>query len=264
VSSDDLEYLTEQLRNERVDARYLLKFEKPGQGIVDAAAYMHADLIALMPHGRQGLDALLHPSVTAQLLASGTAPLLLWPDHVPDNSVQDLLSLPGARVILPLDGSELAERALPYAIDLANAYGRSLLLVRVTPDLLPPLVTLGAMGILGASAYAPPDLPRVEQEAAQTYLSAIARRYAHGTSASIETIALRGAPALRILEVASSHPGSVIVMSAHGHGALGRATLGSVTTAMAQDVTAPILVIPPHAPSPLVRNAPPKRTTTVG
>lgn len=264
VSSDDLEYLTERLRKDSVDAGYLLKFEKPGHGIVDAALYMHADLIALMPHGRQGLDALLHPSVTAQLLTSGTAPLLLWPSHVQETSAQDVLSFPETKVILPLDGGPLAERALPYAIDLANAYERSLLLMRVIPDLLPSLVTIGAMGMLGAGVSAPPDLPQVEQEVAQTYLTSIAGRYAHSTSTPIETMPLRGAPALRILDVANAHPGSVIVMSTHGRGALARATLGSVTSMTAQDATTPILVIPPRAPSPLVRTASHESPTTVG
>ena len=52
------------------------------------------------------------------------------------------LQLPGAVVILPLDGSQLAERALPYALDLANTSGRSLVLLRVIPDLTPPMAAL--------------------------------------------------------------------------------------------------------------------------
>jgi nucleotide-binding universal stress UspA family protein len=158
VSSDELEHLTERLRKYRVDARYLLEFEAPERGIVDAATQAHADLIVLMPHGRQGLDALLHPSVTAKLLASGTAPLLIWPERLPDKCSRDLLYFPDSKVVLPLDGSQLAERALPYAIDLANAYQRSLLLVRVTPDLLPPMATMGG------GAYAPADLLRVGED----------------------------------------------------------------------------------------------------
>ncbi len=263
VSSDDLEHLTERLRAEGVDARYLLEFEKPKRGILDTATHMRADLIVLMPHDRQGLDARLHRSVTAQLLASGTAPLLLWPDHLPENCARDLLSLPDAKVILPLDGSPLAEHALSYAIDVANAFERSLLLVRVTSDLLPPLVTMGTMGALGAGAYVPADLPQVEQKEAQTYLTSIAERYAHDTITPIETMTLRGAPALRILAVASSLPGSVIVMSTHGRSAVSRITLGSVTRATAQDATTPILVIPPQVVAPLVRTAPLKRPAAV-
>jgi nucleotide-binding universal stress UspA family protein len=264
VSSDDLEHLTERLCADGVDARYLLEFDKAERGIVDAASQTHADLIVLMPHGRHGLDALMHPSVSAKLVAHGTAPLLLWPDRLPDTYTRDLLSFPGSLVILPLDGSPLAERAVPYAIDLANAYERSLLLVRVIPNLQSSLVTMGAMGTLGAGAYAPSDLPQAEQEEAHAYLTRIAERYASDTVAPIETIALRGTPALCILELGCSHPRSVIVMSTHGHGPLARATLGSVTTTTAQGATTPILVIPPHAPAPLARTAPLKRPTAVG
>ncbi len=261
VSSDELEQLTERLREAGVDAHYLLEFEKPARGIVEAATHIRADLIVLMPHGRQGLDALLHPSVTAKLLASGTAPVLIWPERLPDTCARELFSFPGSRVIVPLDGSQLAERALPAAIDLANAYERSLLLVRVTSDLMPPLVAMGTMGALGAGAYAPSDLRQVEQEEAQAYLSRIVERYANDSSAPVESITLLGAAAPRILELATAHPGSVIVMSTHGHGPLARAALGSVTSATAQDATMPILVIPPHALAPLARTAPLKRPT---
>ena len=66
----------------------------------------------------------------------------------------------------------------------------------------------------------------------------------------------QASPARRILDLADAHPGSVIVMSTHGRGALARAALGSVTRETIQDTTTPILVIPPHAPAPLTRTAP--------
>jgi nucleotide-binding universal stress UspA family protein len=256
ASSAELAQLAEWLRNDGIEADYLLKVERPARGIVDAASQARADLIVLMPHGRHRLDTLMHPSVMAKLLASGTAPLLIWPQLLPDTCARDLLYMPDSRVVLPLDGSQQAERALPYAIELANAYERSLLLVRVISDLPPPLVTMGAMGALGPSAYAPSDLPRVEQEEAQAYLRRIVDRYANDTIAPIETITLLGTPVRRILDLASAHPYSVIVMSTHGRGALARATMGSVTTATAQDATTPVLVIPPHALAPFSRTAP--------
>ncbi|HEY1389874.1 MAG TPA: universal stress protein [Ktedonobacterales bacterium] len=261
ICSDDLERLTERLCADGVEARYVLEFERPERGIVDAASQMNADLIVLIAHGRHGLDALLHPSVTAKLLAHGTAPVFIWPDRLPDTYTHDLLSFPGSLVILPLDGSELAERALPYAIGLASAYACSLALVRVIPELTPPLMTLGG----GASALSNPPLTqeRAEEEA-RAYLKKIAERHANDTFAPIETVTMLGTPALRILEFATSHPRSVIVMSTHGHGPLARATLGSVTTATAQDATTPVLVIPPHAPVPLTRTAPLMRPLAAG
>jgi nucleotide-binding universal stress UspA family protein len=80
----------------------------------------------------------------------------------------------------------------------------------------------------------------------------------------METMTLLGTPALRILELAAAHPGSLLVMSTHGRGALGRITLGSVTSAIVHGASTPILVIPPHAPAPLARTVPLKRPTTVG
>jgi nucleotide-binding universal stress UspA family protein len=120
---------------------------------------------------------------------------------------------------------------------------------------------------MGGGAYVLSTPPRTQERAeeeAHAYLKRIAERHTNDTVAPIETVTMLGTPALRILELASTHPRSVIVMSTHGHGPLARATLGSVTTATAQDATTPMLVIPPHAPAPLTRTAPLMRSTAAG
>ncbi len=258
TSSGELDQLAERLRAGGINARYLLEFEAPESGILDAAQQTRADLILLMPHGRQGLDALMHPSVTAKLLASGTAPLLIWPERLPDMWAQECLQLPGAVVVLPLDGSLQAERALPYALELANASGRSLVLLRVIPDLIPP------MAALDGATFVTPDLLRLEHEEARAYLTSILERYANDLGAPIQSMLMTGAPERRILDLADAHLGSVIVMSTHGRSTLARTALGSVTSTIVQDASAPVLVIPPHAPAPLARTAPLKRPTVVG
>jgi nucleotide-binding universal stress UspA family protein len=257
ISSDDLEHLTERLRGDGVEARYLLEFEQPERGIVDAASQACADLIVLMPHGRQGLDALSHPSVTAKVLSSATTPLLIWPEHVAVTEAEDFLNLPGAAVILPLDGGELAERALPYAMDLANTFGRSLLLVRVTPDVTPPMTIIAEQGLVT------PEIPRAEQEEACSYLAKIRERYTKDAALPIQSMALTGGPGLRLLDLAEAHPGSVIVLRTHGRGPLSSAVLGSVTTELIREGATPVVVIPPHAAAPLARTAPLKRQTAV-
>jgi nucleotide-binding universal stress UspA family protein len=257
VSSDDLEQLTARLRADGIDAHYPLEFAKPARGILDAAQQTCADLILLMPHGRHGLDALAHPSVTANLLTSATAPLLIWPERLPETCAKSVLQLPDAVVILPLDGSERAERALPYAVDVANAFGRTLLVARVIPDVTSPLPAVAE------GAFVTPELLQAKQEAARHYLTTVRERYALETGAPIQSMALSGAPARRIRDLAEAHPGSVIVMSTHGHGALARVVLGSVTRETLHDTTTPVVVIPPHAPAPLVRTAPLKRPELV-
>jgi nucleotide-binding universal stress UspA family protein len=257
ISSDDLEHLTERLCAEGVEARYLLQFEQPERAIVDAASQACADLIVLMPHGRQGLDALAHPSVTAKLLSSAATPLLIWQEQAAETGAEEFLNLPGAAVILPLDGGELAEQALPYALDLANSFGRSLLLVRVTPDLTPPMTVVAEQGLIT------PEILRVEQEEACSYLAKVRERYTPDAALPIQSMALAGGPGLRILELAEAHPGSVIVMRTHGRGPLSSAVLGSVTTEIIREGATPAVVIPPHAAAPLARTAPLERTTAV-
>jgi nucleotide-binding universal stress UspA family protein len=255
ATNAELEQLAGRLWEEGVDAQYVLEFGPPQDGILDAARQAQADLILLMPHGRHGLDARAHSSVTAKLLSSSTVPLLIWPQRLPETYAQDVLQLPDAVVILPLDGSERGERALPYAADMAHAFGRTLLVARVTPVVTSPLPTVAE------GAFATPELLQAEQEEARLYLTTVRQRYALETGAPIQSIMLSGAPARRILALAGAHPGSVIVMSAHGGAPLARAARGSVTSETIQDTTTPILVIPPHAPAPRARTAPLKRPT---
>ena len=160
ATNAELEQLAGRLREEGVDAHYVLEFDTPETGILDAARQTCADLIVLMPHGRQGLDALAHPSVTAKLFTSATAPLLIWPERLPEMCAHDFLQLPDAMVILPLDGSERAERALPYAVDVANTFGRTLLVARVIPDITPP------MPAVAEGAFVTPELLQTKRRGA--------------------------------------------------------------------------------------------------
>jgi nucleotide-binding universal stress UspA family protein len=257
ATSAELDRLAARLRSDTVDARYLLEVDTAEMGILDAAKQTEADLIVLAPHTRHGLDIFTHPSVTTKLLTSAEAPLLIWPERVARTGAEGFLNLPGAAVIAPLDGGELAERALPYAIDLANSFGRSLYLVRVTPDVLPPL------SIVAETALVTPEILRAEQEEALRYLEKIRERYKNDVAAPIQSLASTGAPAGRILDLAAAHLGSVIVMSTHGRGPLRRMALGSVTTEVIWESAAPVVVIPPRAPAPRARTAPLKRPTAV-
>jgi nucleotide-binding universal stress UspA family protein len=132
-----------------------------------------------------------------------------------------------------------------------------LLMVRVIPNLTSPIPGLTR------GAYAGSETLHAEQEA-RHYLTTVRERYALDTGVPIHLDGAVRAPACRILDLAEAHPGSVIVMGMYGRGTLGRAALGSVTTATTHGATTPILVIPPHAPASLTRTAPLKRPTAAG
>jgi nucleotide-binding universal stress UspA family protein len=253
----ELGQLATRLRSDTVDAHYLLEFDTAEMGILDAAKQTKADLIVLAPHTRHGLDIFTHPSVTKKLLTSAEAPLLIWPERVASTGADDFLHLPGAAVIAPLDGGQLAERALPYAIDLADRYRSSLFLVRITPDVTPPL------SIVAETSLVTPEILRAEQEEARLYLENVRERYGNNVAMPIQSLALTGAPAGRIRDLAQAHPGSVIVMSTHGRGPLGRVALGSVTAEVIREGATPVVIIPPHAPAPPAKTAPLIRPTVV-
>jgi nucleotide-binding universal stress UspA family protein len=257
ATSAELDQLATRLRAETVDAHYLLEFDTAEMGILDAAKQTKADLIVLAPHTRHGLEILTHPSVTKKLLTSAEAPLLIWPERVARAGADDFLHLPGAVVIAPLDGGELAERALPYAVDLANMFRSSLFLVRITPDVTTP------MSLVAETALVTPEILRAEQEEARLYLENVRERYENDVAMPIQSLALTGAPAGRIRDLAQAHLGSVIVMNTHGRGPLGRVALGSVTAEVIREGATPVVAIPPHAPAPLAQTAPLTRPTVV-
>jgi len=161
ATSAEFDQLATRLRSDAIDAHYLLEFDTAEMGILDAAKQTNADLIVLAPHTRHGLDIFTHPSVTKKLLTSAEAPLLIWSERVARTGADDFLHLPGAVVIAPLDGGWLAERALPYAIDMANMFRSSLFLVRSTPDVATP------MSIVAEAALVTPEILRAEQEEAR-------------------------------------------------------------------------------------------------
>jgi nucleotide-binding universal stress UspA family protein len=130
-------------------------------------------------------------------------------------------------IIVPLDGSELSERALGLGLAFAQAYDARLALVHVLEepialDLLPSLVI--------------PD-----RNEAEAYL----RRLANDLSTEIDitTHVLRGDPVDTLLDLTEDNPESILVMSTHGRSGLGRLMLGSVADKVVRGATVPVALV---------------------
>ena len=134
-------------------------------------------------------------------------------------------------ILVPLDGSALAERALHHAADLAQATGARLRLLRTSlvRD-RPPAGTTEA------------DLCGDEQ----AYLDERAT-WARGRGLAVETILCFADAADAIVDDAREHGADLIVMTTHGRGWLGRLVIGSVATAVLDAATVPVLLIPQRA-----------------
>ena len=137
-----------------------------------------------------------------------------------------------AKILVPLDGSALAETALPSAAALADATGAALLLLRAAE----------------APAFAVGDPTeaqvRVVREA-EEYLDAVKRRLQADTRAPIATAVWYGNPAETIAEAARFNRADMVVMTTHGRSGLGRILLGSVAESVIRSTATPILVLHP-------------------
>ena len=151
------------------------------------------------------------------------------------------------RIVVPLDGSALAETALPPAADLAETAEVSVHLVRV--------LDFGLVAKLAGypvhDAYA--ELTAI-QESLQDEYNAAAAYLAHIQNTLtrrglVVTTAVRwGRPVAEIL--AATRPGDVVIIATHGRGGLGRWFLGSVAEGVARRSTVPVMLVPVAAHRP--------------
>jgi nucleotide-binding universal stress UspA family protein len=149
------------------------------------------------------------------------------------------------RILVPLDGSERAEQALPVAARLARAAGSTVLLVRVvTPNYTafywpydlsvdPFQATLPA----GVSTAA-----ETERSGAQEYLTQIAKRPALA-GLPVETLLLSGVAGPTLLQTIEDQQPDLVLISSHGRTGLSRWVLGSVAQHLVRHAPAPILVL---------------------
>jgi nucleotide-binding universal stress UspA family protein len=141
-------------------------------------------------------------------------------------------------ILVPLDGSSLAERAIPLARALAEKFKSEILLLRVLdiPKPTPPTshleVTMGWVREARAQAH----------EEAQSYLDA-RQQEVYQQGIQVRALMRDRAPAEDILQVASTEKIDLIVMSAHGQGGLARWTFGSVADKVARHSPCPVLLV---------------------
>jgi nucleotide-binding universal stress UspA family protein len=132
-------------------------------------------------------------------------------------------------VVVPLDGSALAERALPYATQLVRHGGARLVLVRAALAHTVPGVD-------------PTDAQLAATECAERELETTAERL-RDQGLSVETHVYYGEAAWAITDVAERQSAELLVMSTHGRGGLGRWVYGSVAQQVLRKATVPILLV---------------------
>ncbi|MCX6024028.1 MAG: universal stress protein [Chloroflexi bacterium] len=209
----------------------------PATEITAYAENQGIDLIALATHGRSGFDRWLHGSVAEEVMLTTRTPLLLL--HPADG---DAPASGGAvtRIVAPLDGSPLAEGALPLVAKMALALKAPVNLVQAVE----PVYLMGEPMTLSAGGYG--DLLDGLQEAAKIYLNQTAQGLlAQGIAVTLETPL--GSPAREVIQRAQSEPGALVIMATHGRSGLAGAVLGSVARRVVRSSGTPTLLVRPAA-----------------
>ena len=136
------------------------------------------------------------------------------------------------KILVPLDGSELAEAAIADALDVANRDSASLMLVRATEARVLP-----GVDPINAQIEAVDD--------AEDYLAGVKTKLEKRGFRNVETHVWYGPAAPAIIEAARVYKVDLIVMSTHGRTGFGRLVWGSVAESVLRGTTVPILLLRP-------------------
>jgi nucleotide-binding universal stress UspA family protein len=146
-------------------------------------------------------------------------------------------------ILVPLDGSALAEQVLPHVHAIAAHKGT----VRITLlRAVPPIFTT-SVDYSGLMATTTADAMETLEAEARDYLDRIGAEFrAEGYTVAIEISNLP--PADAVLDFAESQKVDLIAIATHGRSGISRFVFGSVTQKVVQTAPVPVLVIRPKAP----------------
>ncbi len=216
----------------RVDS--VVQHGPPAEVIVDYAEGADIQQIVMATHGYSGISRWRHGSVAERVLQSASVPLLLvGPGETKPGDAEAPKQC--RRMLVPLDGSSVAEQVLPQASAIARALGSEVILFRV------PVVY--ASGSLIGDWYLPLDgLFETAQEDALDYLEEVASRLqAQGIKVSVAVDS--GGVADAIIGFAEANHIDLIGMCTHGRTGLIRWTLGSVADRVLRAASVPLLLV---------------------
>lgn len=208
----------------------------PADEILRLAQSTRADLIVMASHGRGAVGRVAFGGVADRVAHHSPIPVLIIR---PADAAAEVTPVVLRRVIVPLDGSVISERALPVATALAVSLERPIVLLRA-------IDSAQALGPYVEAWVIPPDVVETIETTAQRELEAQGDAL---KTAGVEAVVQlwRGNPSNAINEAARA--GEVIVMTSHGRTGLRRWLLGSVAEKLVRTSPVPVMIVPVGAPT---------------
>ena len=223
----------------RIQTEVAIEMGDPITEIQKAAHERGADMIVMASKGRGAFGRLTLGSVTDRIARTADVPVVVIRA---DDALSDF-SLPLIRrLIVPVDGSELSLKAVPFAQSIARQINASIHLVTIVDfgKAAPPALAYGAA--FSKEVYEE-VMAEIQANARNVLDDIVGKVSASGIEATCEV--LTGKPAEAIMDAAVR--GDLIVMSSHGHGGFKRLLLGSVAEKLVRHSPVPIAIVPAHA-----------------
>jgi nucleotide-binding universal stress UspA family protein len=205
---------------------------KPEDVVIEKAAADKDTMIVMATHGRSGVQRWLLGSVADKVL-HGSANHMFLVRATEQGKTDGVAAL--KTVIAPLDGSPLAETALPCVVDLAKTMKLEVVFMRAYA--LPPAVTADEYG-----AYSEELLNQLEAEA-RDYLAAKTREVQQKGVGNVSSVVKIGYGAEEIISLARKTADNFVAMCTHGRSGIKRWVLGSVTERVVRHSGDPVLII---------------------
>ncbi len=223
-----------EMQDAGLKVQHIVDQGRAAEAIVDCAAKANTELIVMATHGYSSAKRWTRGSVAERVLQSANSPVLMVCAYKHGSSV-DLDPSRCRHILVPLDGSSIAEQVLPPVIAVAKPMGALVTLLRVS--------IVHTLGEFMGDFFMPLEgTLRTADKIAGRYLDRVSNRLAE-QGVQVSTTVQMGAVAESIVDYAENHQIDLIAMCTHGRTGLGRWILGSVADRVLRAGCIPVLLV---------------------
>jgi nucleotide-binding universal stress UspA family protein len=245
IATDYLGNIAAPLRARGIACDVAIARGNPAEEIIAAAGVSAGTLIVMSTHGYTGFKRLRLGSVAQHVLRHAAVPTLIV--RPPEGaSLRERATI--QEVTVTLDGSPLAEVAVPVAAHMADAFGVPLVLLSILENRVSPTITCDAQSVPSTIVWG-----AAEQADAEQYLAQVAARIA-SPARTVQTVWRRGVGGRTdeaISDYLRERPAGIVVMASHGRGGVLRWMLGSIAEGLVTHAPAPVLIVRATTAPPL-------------
>ncbi|MFC2003771.1 universal stress protein [Chloroflexota bacterium] len=207
----------------------------PATEISDYADQNDISLIVMATHGRTGIMSWAMGSIANKVLDRVRIPILLIRGVSGAEEAGQMMCF--GRIMLPLDGSEAGEAALPYVIEIANKLYPEIILLQVVA----PGQHVHTVGGLDYVRFTEQQVASMTADA-KDCLGQVGNKLTR-IKATVRPELKFGDPAEEIIKLAGEMGACMVAMSTHGHSGIDRWTFGSVTHKVLHSGNTPLLLV---------------------